>query len=360
MNYRIIDAHIHPSSSYKPACIDNIRQVFDIMDDNGLDRICMQSVALWYPWTLQLNPMLLLMKLMRPGRVYAFGGIRFPNPNDSGKPFDYAEQAEQLIAAGFDGIKLFAKPTVRRAFGQPIDSPVFDSLYAWLNKTGTPVLIHIADPATFWDAHRIPENFRARGWYYGDGSYPSQRQMFDETEAVLDRFPDLNLVLPHLYFHSDALPRLEYLLNRHPRLRIDCTPGIEMYYNFSQNIESARAFFLQYADRIHFGTDNFGRAIGVELDYLAAAKETIRYLRDMLENRHASIYGEPQNGLALPADVLQHIYADNFLECVGGDPKPVSAKDAIALTEKTMKWAGEEEPAGSQLRLILTALECLA
>ncbi len=360
MDYRIIDAHFHPASSYKPACIDNARQVFEIMDANGLDRVCMQSVTLWYPWTLQLNPLLLLMKLMRPGRVYAFGGIRFPKPSESSSPFNYADQARLLIEAGFDGIKLFAKPTVRREFGQPIDSPVFDTLYAWLNETGTPVLIHIADPETFWDAARIPENFRARGWFYGDGTYSSQQQMFDETEAVLDRFPDLNLVLPHFYFHSNALPRLASLLDRHPRLRLDCTPGIEMYYNFSQNIDAARAFFLRYQNRIQFGTDNFGRALGVELDYLAAAKGIIRYLRDMLENSCATIFGVPQNGLALPPDVLKKVYAENFLDYVGGDPKPVDPNYALTFTEETLACAGLAEPARTQLRLIRAELKHLA
>jgi predicted TIM-barrel fold metal-dependent hydrolase len=359
VDYRIIDAHLHPSSSYKPACIDNIDQVFEIMDDNGLDRICMQSVTMWYDWTFQLNPLLLLMKLLRPGRIYAFGGIRFPDPSESGKPFDYDKQARDLIAVGFDGIKLFAKPTVRRTFGESIDNPVFDKLYTWLNDTGTPIMYHIADPETFWDENLIPENFRARGWYYGGGSYPSQRQLFDETEAMLDRYPNLHVILPHFYFHSASLSRLAALLDQHPQLRIDCTPGIEMYYNFSQNIEAARMFFIRYSNRIHFGTDNFGCALGDELDYLSVAKETIRYVRDMLENRNATIYGEPQNGLALPEDVLRKIYAENFLDYLDGDPKLVSVKTAIELTRSCIERASMTEPAHDQLQFVLAKMEAL-
>lgn len=361
MQYKIIDCHYHPSNANNPSCIEDVEQAFHVMDQLSLDAICLQSITLWYPWAAHLNALELLMKLRRPDRIYAFGGIRYPEINAPDKRSDYAAQAKQLVELGFDGIKMFAKPTVRAEFGEPINSSIYDELYKWLNDTQTPVLFHIADPETFWDANRIPPAFKAKGWFYGNGKYPSQERIFQEFEDVLCRYPTLNIVVPHFYFMSDNLPRLASLFDAYPSLKIDCTPGIEMYYNFSSNAVNARAFFLKYADRILFGTDNYGKSADDNFDYMALASSTIAYVRDMLERPMATIEGTRQNGLSLPEDVLRKIYAENFLAFVGGTPKLVELQKALAFAEETLVFAEQQNYTTSveQARIILDQMKAL-
>ena len=44
-------------------------------------------------------------------------------------------------------------------------------------------------------------------------------------------------------------------------MRIDITPGIELYYNLSRQHREEKSFFEQYQDRILYGTDIGARQV---------------------------------------------------------------------------------------------------
>ena len=58
-----------------------------------------------------------------------------------------------------------------------------------------------------------------------------------------------------LFFFSAQLPRLSALLRRYPEVRVDLTPGIELYTNLARDIPAARAFFEEFGTRILYGSD---------------------------------------------------------------------------------------------------------
>lgn len=359
MSKTLIDCHYHLCISSGLACVENVDHLFEIMDACGLSGVCLQNITLWRSDTLQLNPLALLAKMRRPHQVYAFGGLRLPAPDATDKSGNYVEQLQELLALGFDGLKMFAKPTVRHAFGQPIDSPIYDSLLDYLENTGVPLLYHVGDPPTFWHSEQIPPACKARGWYYGEGGYPSLETIYQECERMLQKHPRLRILLAHFYFMGDSLDRLSALLDRYPNLLTDITPGVEMFHQFSQDSQKARAFFIRYQDRILFGTDNYGRGLGLEVDYVKAAQDKIRDMLSLLEREKGTFRGVELNGLALPMPVMEKICAGNFHRWVSSKPKPVDSAASLAYTQRLLALAQPESAAYEELIKVSSQMKAM-
>ena len=115
-------------------------------------------------------------------------------------------------------------------------------MYSFLEEKGTPVNMHVNDPRTFWE----------NGNY--DSFVPSYDEIYTEAIEMLDKFPKLNIVFPH-FFLSDNPKEAERIMDTYQNVRFDLTPGVEMYRNFSKDIEYRRRFFTKYRKRILFGTD---------------------------------------------------------------------------------------------------------
>ena len=338
----LVDGHLHLSRTASMSRLQNVEELREILRRAGLRALCVQNIVLWEPRNRLRNPLSLLLKLREPTRVFSFGGLTLPAPDQPDKRADYAGEAARLLALGFDGIKLFGKPNIRRAFGEPFDSAVFDGLYAYLQRTQTPILFHMGDPRAFWSRETAPPFAVQSGWVYdGPDDVPCET-LYDEIERLLTRFPRLRVVFAHFYFLADDLPRLRAFLRRWPAVRIDITPGAEMYPAFSRDPAAAREFFLEFQYRIHFGTDNVGAAEGDTFDAAAEAAARVDALWRFLSSDSAEGWGERLHGLSLPADALQNIACNNFYRFVGrAEPRPVSAARARA-------YAWEQRDAAAQ------------
>ena len=74
----------------------------------------------------------LQLKQQFPDKVFLFGGLDF---SESRQPFE--QQLQELIDIGCDGLKLLlGKPDQRKAFGQPLDSPVLEPMLAVAQVSG--------------------------------------------------------------------------------------------------------------------------------------------------------------------------------------------------------------------------------
>lgn len=341
MEQHLIDAHFHLSLTRVMSRMENVQDAVDVLEQCGLERLCIQSIVQWEPRFLTRSPLALLAKQRRPDQIFAFGGIRFPDPDAPDKRFPYRQEAERLIAMGFDGIKLFGKPTMRQRFGEPFDAPVFDDLYGYLEERQIPLLFHVGDPREFWSAETAPAFARENGWIYNEPDFDTY---YAEIEGLMKKHPHLRVLYPHFFFLSDDLERLRAFLYRWPSVWIDITPGSEMYHNFSRNPAEARAFFLEFQDRILLGTDNTGAAPGGVNRSVELAAERLKTLCDFLTTEHASGWDEVFHGLSLPREAAGKIMADNFYRYVGRKrPKPV---DLHAAAGYAAELAAQAEAAG--------------
>ena len=196
--------------------------------------------------------------------VLVFGGI--PVDTYTLPPAALADAllsvCQRLRARGCAGLKLLeGKPSVFRALGVPaFDSPVWEPVWAYLERTAFPTVLHLNDPRAFWDTARCSDYARRMGWCYDD-AYPAFDAQLDAMERVLVRHPGLPVLFPHFLFLSAELKRLAALLDHFTHVMIDTTPGLEQYPLLAAQPDAARAFFSRYADRICFGTDIGSRSV---------------------------------------------------------------------------------------------------
>lgn len=146
----------------------------------------------------------------------------------------------------------------------------------------------------------------------------------------MERHPRLRILFPHFFFLSCQLKRLAKILDSYPNVRIDLTPGIELYYNLSAQGDAARQFIERYQNRIIYGTDMGARALIRKEDVPLSIEECrsrVKLIRDFLETKgdylltedgYYVVEREPviMHGLGLSEEVLNKIYQQNFLDFI--------------------------------------------
>lgn len=327
---KIIDAHCHVSMIGQVSTMADADSLKNIMIHCGYEHACIQTITYYKDRNLNRNPLSLMLKAENPDFFYIFGGIRYPQPGDY-EHCDFTGDAERLWDMGFDGLKLFAKPTVQGDFKLPLDAPPFMAVYQFCQDHEWPVLFHVGDPATFWDKEAIPEWALANGWYYGEGDFPSYNEQYAQCERFLAAYPRLKIVFPHFYFMADDLERLSRLMRLHTNMLIDITPGSELYFHLSAYPDRARAFFIEFADRILFGTDTMGDGIHPK-EAVAHRIDVKQRICRFLETGDVFEWNsmEPAiHGIHLSDDVLAKIYRENFLSLV--DDKPRKLNHSLVL-----------------------------
>ena len=336
-SYSIIDGHIHCDT---PALIEEaVPAVFQA----GIDKMAVLSYGHMRGANRMgsrgnSNPAVLAAKSLYPDRVFAFGGLNhIPALTLSEKAFEanLVEQVRGMIETGFDGVKLIeTKPAMYVTYPFHLHESVFDRFFGTLEEEQFPVLWHVGDPATFWDPEQVPVWAKERGWYYGEGDFPSLETLYEQSQDVLKRHPGLKVTFAHFYFLAGDLQRLGQLFETFPNVRVDITPGTEMYTSFSGDIQKARKFFVDYGDRILFGTDIMIRAGRFDREEMAAQ---IAWMRRFLETADTFDAGGKDlsfSGLALPEDTLRKIYADNFRNVAGEVPRGLNRDRARAECDR--------------------------
>ncbi len=259
--------------------------------------------------------------------IRAFGGLHV---NDRYMNVPPEVQVEKLLDLGCDGFKIMYAPALRRFMPEGLDSAKYSKMFSLLEERGIPTTIHVADPEDFWD----------EGRQYGDKSFPSKKQLYDEIFRVLDAHPRLRVSFPHFFFLSNFPDEAERVMETYPNVRFDLTPGVEMYYNFDSNIDVWHDFFTKYSDRILFGTDsNTVKSNNFELVELVRRK-----LCESREIFSQHCYGKDfiVRGLYLDEDTVDKICYRNFFD-YDGEKKKVDENKFYEYCE-IMKKSIEADP----------------
>ena len=321
-----IDSHAHFAW---PVSFDSLT---DLLQKTGASSACLAAL----PGTSRLDPTpeILCYKFRHPDTVFAFGcldaTVYETAPSHCGRHF--VRRARLLLRAGCDGIKLLeGKPTMRRKYPVPdFDSAAWDPFWSFAERNSIPILWHVNDPEEFWDPDALPAYAKQSGWGYTAQDVNNEAQ-YRQVWNVLNRHPNLNLTLPHLFFLSAQLSRLADWFERFPRLHVDLAPGIELYRNLSKTPEQTRRFFLAYADRIQYGTDIGGRAAlngsVTQIDEQESLRrvEIIRHFlygsgnEKIIADGKYLIGSEPfeLRGMRFSDELRQKLEHDNFLAFVG-------------------------------------------
>jgi len=334
--------------------------MFRCMETSGVRSMAL--LALFRPIGADDNPIISVFSGLRPGetqnetllnykrsapeRFYIFGAIEYgvDTPSQIASVDDemladrLAEQPAQLKAAGFDGLKLVeSKAWMRRMYPWPLDGPVYAKFFDCAEREGMPVMWHVGDPARFWDASKPQPTFVEQfDWLYTRPGDPKLEELRKEALAVVERHPKLRVILAHFFFIDDDLDRARELLNKHQNVYLDTTQHWELFVNLSANREKARKFFMDFQDRLLFGSDS---VFGDESQLIWSGELAARYqlfmkqffaTDDIMPPDFPALaipgFAEPGTvirGLGLPDDVLHKFYHANFERIVSKKPRPV-------------------------------------
>lgn len=330
------DSHIHYAVTLDDAAFDRI------LEQSGTEVCALQCIH--QRGIYSTVPDTLRYKAGKPrGTVYVQGSlertayIAFEH-DERGMGKSLVRQANALLKAGCDGIKLLeGKPDIRRAFPIPdFDAPAWEPFWELAESREIAVTMHVNDPEDFWDEAKINPYARSEGWFYGPETVNNEEQ-YRQMGEVLRRHPGLKLQLAHFYFFSAQLPRMAELMRTYSNVRIDLTPGIELYINLARNISGARAFFEEFSTRILYGTDMGSRATIAEPPRPVDVQESlarVQVITEFLERtgRYTlvpdgkylfNIEPEPMEGLGLAEDMLRKIYYENAMNFFGAVPREV-------------------------------------
>ena len=272
-----------------------------------------------------LNHHLDYFKGAAPERFRIFGGVDWEAWPEHGNAFGEwaAGRLRAQLARGADGLKIW-KPlglSVKDARGRlvAIDDPRLDGLWATAAEAGVPVVIHIADPVAFFTPldstnERWDELSNFPEWHFPSPPFPSFQKLIEDFANLVRRHPATTFIGAHVGCYAENLGWVRALLAECPNFYVDMSARIS---ELGRQPYSARKFFIDFADRIIFGTDA-GPDVAAYRRYfrfLESADEYFNYGgRPIPGQGRWQIYG-----LYLPDDVLRKIYYANSCRLFGLD-----------------------------------------
>ncbi|MGD9563303.1 MAG: amidohydrolase family protein [Pyrinomonadaceae bacterium] len=229
------------------------------------------------------------------------------------------DRVERFVDAGFVGIKIWKDLglTLKDGNGEMlrVDDERLAPFFEKAGELNIPVMFHIADPdAFFLPIDRFNERYEELAahpdWSFY-GSHFSKHELLAQRDSIFKRHPNTTFVCAHLAEKSENLVYVGRLLDENPNLLVDIGARTA---ELGRQPYTAREFFVEYADRILFGTD------------LVPEEEMYRLHFRFLETRdeyfdypsHASRQGRWQiYGIGLPDVVLQKVYRENAARLLG-------------------------------------------
>ena len=258
------------------------------------------------------------MKGRHPDRFVVFANLDFRDLDEPGYGKRAAARLAEDVKNGAQGLKIFKNfgMDLKRRDGSrvKVDDPEFDPVWAKCGELGIPVLIHIAEPAVFFepiDKHneRWLELKQFPGRARPPEKYPTFETLMTERNTMFGKHPKTNFIAAHLAYHGNDLARLGKLFDTYPNVYVD---NAAVLAELGRQPYAARDFHIKYQDRIVFGKDIYNiEEYKMYFRVMETRDEYIEYYR----KRHAfwRIYG-----FDLPDEVLKKVYYKNALKLVPG------------------------------------------
>jgi amidohydrolase family protein len=288
------------------------------------------------------------------GRVIVFTTLAYEQVKYDDFGARMASLLRQAHARGARGLKI-AKVLglgLRTRDGRllAVDDPRLDVVFETAGELGMPVAIHSGDPRAFWlpvDASnpRRAELEAHPGWAMYGRDVPSFESVLAQLEARIARHPRTAFVSVHFGNCAEDPEYVARLLRSYPNLYVDTAARIpELGRHAAARM---RAFFVEFQDRILYGSD---LGVGAEPSPLFLGSQgpepptraerelffsaTRRYFEtgDTAFEHPTPIQGDWKiDAIALPRDVLAKVYFANAMKLLALDPALVQDEGRGAL-----------------------------
>jgi uncharacterized protein len=251
-----------------------------------------------------------------PKRFIVFANVDFKNVGETGWGEKAAKQLEEDVKNGANGLKIYKNLgfSVKDIDGKrvTVDDSRLDPVWKKAGELGIPVLIHTADPKSFWDPmdennERWLELATHPGRKRGNDNPVPFEELIAEQHRMFRKHPKTTFIAAHFGWYPNDLARLGKLLDEMPNVVVEFGAVIA---ELGRQPKMARSFFTKYQDRILFGKDSwvpdeyatYFRVLETDDEYFPYHKKYHAFWR--------------MYGLGLPDSILKKIYYKNALRII--------------------------------------------
>jgi predicted TIM-barrel fold metal-dependent hydrolase len=313
--FPVIDAHNHLADPFGGGW-DNkpVSELLAKLDEAGVT----QYVDLDGGWGEEiLHKHLDYFKNAAPDKFLIFGGVDWSQWQEKGNAFPEwaAKRLRTQKERGADGLKIW-KPfglhiTDHHDKLVDIDDERLIPIWETAGELNLPVTIHVADPVAFFDPidetnERWEEIGAHPDWAFTSPPFPSFMHIMNGLKSLVTRHSSTIFIGAHVGCYGENLGWVGEMLDTCPNYYIDISARLG---ELGRQPYTTRKFFIQYQDRVLFGSD-----MGPDLDayrlcyrFLETDDEYFNYnTSDIPLQGRWYIYG-----LQLPNDVLEKVYRKN-------------------------------------------------
>lgn len=299
----IIDVHSHPYAG----SVAEVERWVRHMDSVNVKR----TVILTYSVGARFDSLMAVYGKY-PDRFEVWCGWDLAGADQPGFSERVVKELERCHAAGGLGIGELSdkgwglRSGTQTAHRVHLNDPRLQPALKRAGELGMPVNIHVADPKWMYEPMDSTNDgmMNAYKWRLDDRpDIVGHSGMIDILEDAVRRNPGTTFIAVHFANLSYDLDRMGRLLDAYPNLYADISAR---YAETAAIPRHTRAFYLNYQDRLLYGTD-----MGYDLGMY---RTTFRILETEDEHFYAHglfSYHWPLHGFGLPDEVLRKIYHDN-------------------------------------------------
>jgi predicted TIM-barrel fold metal-dependent hydrolase len=204
------------------------------------------------------------------------------------------------------------------------DDPLLDPLYDRIAARNKSLLMHIAEPLACWlplDPKSPHYSYYSQNpqWHmYGKSGMKSHQELIQARDNVVAHHPDLRVIGAHLGSLEYDVQEVAKRFDRYPNFAVDISARLTEIA--LQDTATVRQFFLDYQNRILFGTDlvaplSMANAPAEKREaMLTRFRQSYRNHFRYLETTDTfELHGHQIQGIALPGDVLDKVCRTNAI-----------------------------------------------
>lgn len=262
-----------------------------------------------------------------PKRFIVFTNINLNTIDDPNWTKNTVKQIEADVKLGANGLKIYKSQGMDNKDSKgnrvKINDPRIDAVWEKCGELGIPVLIHSADPKSFWEEFNgdnerwLELKTHPRRKRYGTDT-PSWETIIGEQHDVFAKHPNTKFINAHLGWYANDLTILAGLMDKFPNMYAEIGAVIA---ELGRQPRFAKAFLTKYQNRVMFGKDSWHpEEYYTYFRVLETADEYFPYYKKY--HAYWKMYG-----LDLDDEVLRKIYYKNALQVIPNIDKSLFPTD---------------------------------
>lgn len=317
--FKKIDAHVHFNN--ETGAVASLGEQFNF------DFLSINTNVPFFPPIKKQEEIVLQLRDKYGGRIAYLSTFPVHNWNDEYWSEQTIEGIRQGLGKGARGVKIWKNIGMELkdkndAFVM-IDHPQLDPIFNFLEENNLPFLGHQGEPKNCWlpiekmTVKQDQQYFEEHPEYHMHlhPEYPSYESHIQARDKRCGQHPKLRFVAAHIASLEWSIEEAGLRLDTYPNMQIDLADRVcHLQYQAITKWEKVRQFFIDYQDRIIYGTDVIEGpdtdADEIKTIIIERWKKHWQFFTSDDRMTTPKVYGT-FNGLALPNEVIEKIYYQN-------------------------------------------------